>query len=315
MNEPYYHNKNRFMPSQEILSDWLNTNKGNLLKVEIPRLFVTDNFTSDKRRTLIAIIIELAALFLTFYGGYQAFLKKPVFSDAFFWPVVLSILFVLFDLIGIMFHSSDKKDKVIMNAKLKTIDDDSEKKRLYEKIKQVSYREFAGVMFLIISAFLKIFAVLNYSPVSNKAAPILIVIMSILYIVVVYIHIFHSGYFLSAYRVSKKMRLEERRWDEMDRSGLLSDANVNKPTIVVFDSTQEIPCDGGVNFRLSNQSIVLVNSQVNSTGQKSYVYQLESLGCMWDSDRTALINSFTDGQFRSSLVDACIKLQLAQAGV
>jgi len=315
MNEPYYQNKNRFMPSPEVLSDWLNTNKGELLSSEMPRLFVSDNYMLDSKRAGISLVIELAALALTFYGGYQAYLKNHVFSDAFFWPVVLSVLFVLFDIIGIMFHSSDRKGKVLMNAYLKITDDEFEKKRLYKKLKQVSYREFTGVMALIISAFLKIFAVLNYSPVSNKAASVLILIMAILYIVVIYIHIYHTGYFLSAFRVSKSIKKEEKIWDEMNHSGLTSELNVDKPTVVVFDSLQVIPCDSGSNFRLDAQSITYVTKQLNQHGANSFVYQLESMGCMWDSDRTSLINSFTDGEFKNSLIKACVKLQLSQAGI
>lgn len=315
MNEPYYHNKNKFMPSPEVLSDWLNTNKGELLTSDSPRLFVTDNYKLDKKRAGISLLIELAALGLTFYGGYQAYLKSHVFSDSFFWPVVLSVLFVLFDIIGIMFHSSDRKGKVLMNANFQITEDDFEKQRLYKKIKQLSYREFTGVMALIISAFLKIFAVLNYSPVTSKAAPVLILIMAILYIVVIYIHIYHTGYYLSAYRVASSIKKEEKLWDEMNHTGLPSSSNIDKPTVVVFDSTQEMPCDSGSCFRLNDQSISYVTKQLNQNGVSSFVYQLESIGCLWDSDRISLINSFTDGEFKKSLIKACVKLQLSQAGI
>lgn len=311
MTDPYYQNRNQFIPSQAVLNDWLNTKKSN--SPSKPGLFETVKYTEDAVWTFISLLVEIAALSLTFYGGYQSYLKSHNFSSAFLGPIIVVVLFVFFDVIGIMFHSSDRSQKTVIRSQIVYTHSPLVLASLYKKLGLYSGKQFLGVMSLIVSAILKILAVTILSPVHGRAAVPLILIMSLFYLVVIYVHIYHSGYFLAARRVSKKMRNEWDLWFNMNQRGLPTPLNVQTVNRVIFSSPQAMP--NGNSFQMGFQTITFIGRHQDSAGAVSFNYQLDSLGCMWDSDVVPLYSAFGPGLFQTSLLEACVQLQLSQLGI
>ena len=311
MTDPYYQNRNQFIPSQAVLNDWLNTKKSN--NPSKPGLFETVKFTEDAVWTFISLLIEVAALSITFYGAYQSFLKSHKFSDSFVIPVIVVVLFVFFDVIGIMFHSSDRSEKTRIKSQIVYTRDHLVLASLHEKLKLYSGKQFLGVMSLVVSAILKILAITILSPIHARAAVPLILIMSLFYLVVIYAHIYHSGFFLAARRVSKKMRNERDLWFEMKQKGLPTQLNVQGPNSVVFSSPEAMP--KGNSFQMGFQTITFKQRHQDNLGAVLFDYQLDSLGCMWDSDVVPMYSAFGPGHFQTALLEACVKLQLSQLGI
>jgi hypothetical protein len=311
MTDPYYQNRNQFIPSQAVLNDWLNTKKSD--HPSKPGLFETVKFTDDTVWTFISLLVELAALSLTFYGGYQNYLKSQSFSSAFLGPVIVVVLFVFFDIIGIMFHSSERSQKSIIRSQIVLTRNPLVLANLHKKLTLFSGKQFLGVMSLVVSAILKILAVTMLSPIHGRAAVPLILIMSLFYLVVIYAHIYHSGFFLAARRVSKKMRKEWNQWFDLNQKGLPTPLNVKGVTSVIFSSPQSMP--NGNSFQMGFQTITFLRRHQDTSGAVLFDYQLDSLGCMWDSDVVPLYGAFTPGHFQSSLLEACVQLQLSQLGI
>jgi hypothetical protein len=311
MTDPYYQNRNQFIPSQAVLNDWLNTKKSN--SPSKPGLFETIKYTEDAVWTFISLLVELAALSLTFYGGYQSYLKSHNVSSAFLGPVIVVVLFVFFDVVGIMFHSSERSEKTRIRSQIVYTKDPLVLANLHEKLKLYSGKQFLGIMALIVSAILKILAVTIMSPVHGRAAVPLILIMSLFYLVVIYVHTYHSGFFLAARRVSKKMHREWDMWFDMKQKGLPTPLNVQNVNSVIFSSPQAMP--NGNSFQMGFQTITFLSKHQDNTGAVLFNYQLDSLGCMWDSDVVPLYSAFGPGHFQSTLLEACVQLQLSQLGI
>lgn len=311
MTDPYYQNRNQFIPSQAVLNDWLNTKKSN--NPSKPGLFETVKFTEDAVWTFISLLVEIAALSLTFYGGYQSYLKSHNFSSAFVGPIIVVVLFVFFDVVGIMFHSSERSEKTRIRSQIVYTKSPLVLADLHKKLSLYSGKQFLGVMSLIVSAILKILAVTILSPVHGRAAVPLILIMSLFYLVVIYVHIYHSGYFLSARRVVRKMKKEWDIWFDMNQKGLPTPLNVQALSSVIFSSPQAMP--NGNSFQMGFQTITFKQRRQDNAGAVLFDYQLDSWGCMWDSDVVPLYGAFSPGHFQASLLEACVQLQLSQLGI
>jgi hypothetical protein len=67
MRNPYYPHPELFEPSLATLKFWLNTRKSRTIKGA--GIFETDRFIQDRNWFIIAFLIEIAAFFLTIWGG------------------------------------------------------------------------------------------------------------------------------------------------------------------------------------------------------------------------------------------------------
>ena len=175
-----------FKPSQETLLQWLNTRKNDSYK---PGFFSTNEYSKDQSWTIIAILIELAALVFTLYGGWAKYQINGKIG-ALITAGVIVFLFIAFDVIGVLLHSNDKKNKVINKNKLILVKSPVDRQALIEKIESKTPREIIGVFLFIISALLKIFAITQFV-VSGKGSIPIVLILPLFCLVVVYIHTFH----------------------------------------------------------------------------------------------------------------------------
>ncbi len=159
MQNPYYENNRQFMPSNETLYQWMKTRKTQ--STSIPGLFETIGFATDQLWAIIAVLIESAALILTTYGAWQIYLSNhilPIFVTA----IIVVVLFIAFDIIGIMLHGYESPRKVEIKNKLIAEKDLNARKKLIRELESITWRQFLGTMLFLLSGALKIVAIMYY---------------------------------------------------------------------------------------------------------------------------------------------------------
>ena len=310
MTSPYYPQPAEFKPSQEALLKWLNTRKPSA-EDELPGLFTTVKFSADQSWTIIAILIELMALGLTVYGAASLYQQNQS-KVSLFVAIIAVVLFVAFDVIGVLLHGSDRSGKVVTRSKIKITKNAAAKKLLINNAKKITNKEFFGVLFLVLSAIIKIAAVVLLFGALNATIPMFIVLF-LFYVVVVYIHVAHTGYWLSARQTARRFQREYNEFVQADIQGTA----VGKLAIdkKVFSSPHSMP--GGVDeFQNGRQRISFIDRQTDEHGNPLVTMALESRGIMWDEDVVALLSNFTPGtHFHKAVLDACILLQLQQINI
>ena len=292
MNSPYYPNERQFMPSRDALLMWLRTRKTDeKTKPTISGLFETVNFATDAGWTMLAILVEFGALFLTLYGAFGLYSQNENVGVLVLSAVAV-VLFISFDVIGVLLHASDRESKVLANRELRLSPDKHRKRELVSVISKITNREFFGVVFLFLSAIIKVGAIMLLG--FSAANLYVTVVILMLYFIVVYVHVYHTGYWLSARRTSKMLKREESEWSANE------DREIAQPQRFIFHSSKPMEKS---NFQLNRQEINFLNEKQ------------EPNGCFWDEDIVKLAGAFdTRSDFFRALIDACMRLQLIQLG-
>jgi hypothetical protein len=305
MQAPYYQNNQNFSPSAETLYAWLKTRKStSQIK---PGLIETIDYPRDLTWSIFAILIELSAFFLTLFGAWDIFQENHNLSRL-ITAIILVVVFIGFDIIGIMLHGQDKPNKVLLKSQATVEHDPIQRQFLLNQIDKITFRTFLGTILLCISSLLKIVAISVFF--KQNAGPAGIFVLIIFYIVVIYIHIYHTGYWWSARKVHKKIIDEFNAHQQNQRNGTPDPYEVTNPSIQLFSSP--FPMDNSQTTLQSNrQKIIFIKSGVDSNGTTVFDYQLTSQGVMWDSDVNQIL-AFNSHHFNQYLIDACINLQLVQ---
>jgi hypothetical protein len=306
MQHPYYQASQNFSPSQNTLGLWLKTRKTeNNFK---PGLIETVDYSRDLAWSIFSILIEFSAFFLTLFGAWRIYVAggKMIF---FITALIFVVVFIALDIIGIMLHGQDKPQKVLDKSHAAITYNPIQKGLILDKINSITTRTFVGVILLCISSLLKIIAISVFFKDSGLAGTI---VLMIFYIVVVYIHMYHTGYWWAARKVQKKINAEFLSYIQSQNSGTTNPFQVVQPQIQLFSSP--FPMDGGKKSLQSNrQTIDFLKSWTDNNGTSMFDYQLTSQGLMWDSDVNQIL-SYNSHNFNQYLIEACIRLQLSQIG-
>lgn len=290
---------------------WLNTRKPSD-NDQVPGLFTTVKFSSDQSWTIIAALIELMALGLTLYGAISLYQQNENTANL-FGAIVAVVLFIAFDVIGVLLHGGDRSQKVVNRSKVKISKDPAAKQILIAEAKKITNKEFFGVLFLVLSAIIKIAAFALLFGAINATIPMFIVLF-LFYIVVVYIHVTHTGYWLSARQVAKRFRREYNEYVQ----GKIMGTSENVPLLKdrkVFSSPNSLP-GGASEFQNGRQKVVFIEKNEDEHGNASFTLALESRGVMWDEDVVSLLSNFTAGShIHKAVLDASILLQLQQINI
>ena len=305
---PYYHNANRFKPSVTTLNMWLKTRKSKLgVK---PGLFETVDDTTDQIWTLLALLIEICAFALTVYGAWDRYCKGTKDPSVLILACILVFLFILFDYIGILLHSHDEPNKVILRSMIRITTDSTKLRTLYQQAEDISWRRITSYLLLFLSALLKIIALLQF--VSGNL--MVVIILTLFYLVVIYIHSQHTGYYLAHLSFIKSVAQEYKEWLSSDSKGTTSQFNVSQPDQIVFSTNAPILTGDAKVFQNGRQKICFNQKTVNEDGSVSFEYTLTTEGCLWDEDITTLI-SFFSSHVTMSIIENSIRLQLSQIGI
>jgi hypothetical protein len=305
----YYPQHQIFKPSQESLLQWLNTRKNDTDTSYKPGFFSTNDYSKDQTWTIIAILIEITALVLTMYGSWGRYQSNGKIG-ALITAGVIVFLFIAFDVIGVLLHSNDKKNKVINKNKLILVKSPVPRQQLIAQIESKTPREIIGVFLFIISALLKIFAIVVFFA-SGKGAIQLVLILTLFYLVVVYIHTFHTGFWLSEIKRRKMFKKDYKQWTTDTRNNVPSNFEVTSASVTQF--TSMVPMERDF-FQNGRQSIRFINKNEQRNGAVEFNYELESKGILWDDDIVSL-QTFFNHQFRTPLLEACTEMQLNQIGL
>lgn len=306
MQPPFYDMPMQFMPSQATLNAWLKTRKSN--SQNKPGIFETVDYAGDMAWAIGSIIIELSAFFLTLFGAWQIY-KQNHNTTMLISALVIVVLFIAFDIIGIMLHGQDNPHKVKLRSEMVITHAPAIKAHIAKKSKEISWREFLGMMFLIFSAILKILAISVFF--KSQSGMVAVLVLILFYLVVIYIHANHTGYWLAASNVKSRLKKDYNEFLENQRTGTPNPFLITGPQMVLFDSN--VPMGVSV-ANHGRQTIQLTGSNTAADGSSVFSYSLSSTGCLFDYEIVSMAASYNPS-FGAALIEACIKLQFLQLGV
>jgi hypothetical protein len=305
MRYPYYPHPELFEPSFATLKFWLNTRKSKTKKGA--GLFETDKFSLDRNWFIIVFIIELFAFIVTIWGGYAKMIsthKSKVFVTA----IIASSLFVVLDYFGVLLHHRGTDDRTIAKSRLNFEHDLVIIGQLKREAFSKTLYQFFGFLAILFSAILKIWALRGLN--SLFKGPLLAVAV-LFYLMVMYVHLKHTGYWYFAWKTNKRMKKEFKDFQKDRASGTPSQySSKNPPHRVQFLSyyklVDTISC-------LNERVRVKLLGSDNDTGTVKYHYEIICKGVLWDEDIVSVTQGF-DHNFQQDLYEACVNIQHAQLG-
>ena len=288
-----YPDAQSFEPSNQTRIAWYKTRKSSTAygPVHLPGLFSSDGFSTDQIFFIIAMIIELAAVVVTIRGGMM--MKTSIFIGS----IVVVILFLVLDYVGILFHHDQAGNKALWRNEILIPQEPGYLASLRMKLKKRTTKEDMGVVFLFLSGILKILAIVALN--NSFSNPFFIILFSLFYIIVMYIHANHTGFWLAEFSLQKKIKKDHQIWSE---------GNGNNAQIYVhqFSSPYNLGLTPGQTKRTNRQGLTCI-----SKDNQNYVFKLDSLGLMWDTDVAAMCMGLQT-QERAMLAIECLQLQLVQ---
>ena len=306
MRYPYYPHPELFEPSLETLKLWLNTRKSRTTKGG--GLFETDRFSSDRSWFLIALTFEVIAFFLTLWGGVLKFQGTNKVMPLLF-AIFASFFFVILDFFGVLIHHKGNDDRSNANSLLNFEKDPIVIGALKKKASsKFTSNQFWGFVCMLISAGLKIVALrVLLSFLKGVLTPVFI----IFYIIILYVHVKHTGYWYYAWKTNRRMKFEFSSFEKERAKGMPSEFSVKTPShSIQFTSYYlligEVVC---LNERVKIQKMY----SVDQDGKTIHQYKMFCIGILWDND-IVKITSEVDSSFQQDLYEACVKIQHAQLG-
>jgi len=303
MQHPYYSNPDKFIPNAASVNAWLKTRKNN--STNKPGIFETVDYNRDRNWSIASILIELAAFYFTFQGAYYTYKTNGNFNLVIV-ALVVVVLFVIFDVFGIMLHGQDKPRKTLNKSLYLVTSNPNEKLSIYNSLKETTWKEFIGFLLLSISAMMKIFALWFFLQVSNVQT---LVIFTILYILVIYIHSAHTVYWWPARQLKKSISKQSAKFEEHLSHNLPTNpANtIDGQNHYSFSFQSQCNLDQKEILGSSEGRVKVIN---NGNGN----YSLNVIGLLWDENIVSLAGQW-DNEYVSDLINACITVQLLQNNV
>jgi hypothetical protein len=296
---PYYEDPDKFTPNSESIQSWLKTRKNR--SSNKPGIFETTEYKKDQLWSWASILIELSALYFTLQGAFRTY--KQTGNIWIVWIALIAVLlFIAFDIIGIMLHGHDKPHRTIDRAMYLVHPDPAEKVKIYDRLKETTMREFFGILLLSISAALKIGALWYFLVMSNIQ---LLIVFTIFYIIVIYIHSAHTVYWWPALNLKISIRKQHKKWKEYYSKGLIT------PSENTIDSTNVISYPFHSNTTLNHTIQTCVEGRIKVIQEKSGEFILQVAGPLWDENIVHLCTQWGEKNL-DDLIHSCIKVQLMQ---
>jgi hypothetical protein len=283
-----------FKPNQ-IKELWLATRKETLQGTEHPGFFQTIGYTTDRNWVIISSIIELAAIFITIQGGI---IRGGWYLVA---AIAAVLLFVFFDYIGAKLHHSPISHKQEYKCKLALVDDDDNSQNIIigirSELNRKSQRKTGGTILIILSAILKLLALFLLGTMGF----VFLGIMTVLYILAVYIHLNHTGYFLAEISTRKEINKQHSRWREYNRlinTGDKAKAQNHKGANYVIPNIYEkntyINKKSLWDHRIEENKKINVGNHYLEFLRKendNYIYEIGTRGILTDNEVRRFLNS------------------------
>lgn len=259
-----------FQPTEDSRKKWLYTRKfeQKIGVLNFPGYYKTDGYSTDSFWFTLAISVEIVAVIITILGGFSKGLGFGIGS------VIIVALFVFFDVLGAkLVHKYVGEIQKIKNAILIESDINTIKGHLLNiSTLKTKFSKYLGVFLIILSSLLKVFAIF----ILNRFPLPFISIMVISYLLVIYIHIIHSGYWLAEYNLRKSFKKEYNLFALSKVSGNVNPENISKMRQMPF--TTNIPLSIDESLSSGAHKINNINSSVVSRGSRIFVYSPENNG-------------------------------------
>lgn len=307
---PNYPRPEEFQVRQETLQQWLKTRKNEDGGLN-PGFFSTTGFSKDQSWSILAIIIELIALFTTLYGAVIIYQANGKMIPALM-AVALVLFFIVFDIVGVFLHNNDKgervKKKIISLLEPNTVI----KIKLLKEINSRTPREIIAVFLFLMSAILKIYAILQFAGGGGRGSITLAAILTLFYLVVVYIHTCHTGYWLSEIKTQKQINKDYNTWVDSFTNQTEDGPNLSAQKSVTQFHTL-IPMTNS-HWQNGRQAIRFIEKKEREDGATNFKYELTSQGTMLDENIVTLSAPFPI-DFKRPLIHSCLDMQLNQVGI
>jgi hypothetical protein len=298
INYPFYASTNLFVPSPAALKAWFNTRKSN--NPFYPGVFDTIGYSSDLAWALIAIFIELLAAGVTLYGGAKISFMYAIIS------VIVVVLFIGLDIIGVMLHKSKQGEKCIhRNSAFVSKQLPVQEQHRVEANKLMA-SELLGILLIVFSAGLKIFGLMLFIGVSKSIGITVIALGTLFYVVVVYIHLNHTGFWISALSANRAISREFNQWSIDLTNGVIN----TSIQVINHQFTSAGKINGATTINSGRQVLTCTGNM-----EAGYHYTLTTQGLLWDQDLINICGLITDQILVMDLKREATRMQFMAAGV
>jgi hypothetical protein len=298
VNYPFYKSPDLFVPSPAALKAWFSTRKtGNPF---YPGVYDTIGFSGDLAWTFIAIFIELLATGVTLYGGAKISYMYAVIS------IIVVVLFIGLDIIGVMLHKSKQGDKCIHRNSAFVSKQPAVQDQHRADAAKLMPSELLGIILILFSAGLKIFGLMLFIGVSKSVGVTVVGLGTLFYVVVVYIHLNHTGYWISALSANRAISKEFIQWSKDLKDGVITAT----PQVITHTFTSSGKMNGPSTINSGRQVLACFP---NADG--AFQYTLATNGLLWDQDLLNLCGLLTDAVLVNDLKHEATRMQFMAAGV
>ena len=289
----YYQNRQSFEPSAAARTAWYKTRKQTTSygATHLTGLFGTVDSSLDTIWFSMAMIIELAAVIITIWSGLSRGLGTAIGAT------IVVALFIVLDYVGILFHTHLSANRTLWKNQILIPQTPQYLAFLKESLSMRTSKEDVGVLFLFLSAFLKVFAIVLLNAMFTH--PAMIIIFSIFYLIVIYIHANHTGFWLANYNFRRIVDLDYKQWSA--GNGGLAQIYIHN-----FQTPYSLQMKVG---DVRNVNCQTLTCQAFENGL--YSFQLISVGLMWDQDIATICMGLLH-QEKPVLAIECLQLQLTQ---
>ncbi len=205
--------------------------------------------------------------------------------------IIVVVLFLVFDYVGTVFTHRPIAERCRLKNIIHFTSDIGTKQGLRNELKKGTFIQAVGITLIFLSAFLKIIAILLLGSFNLM----FYVIMALLYIIVIYIHIFHTGYFFAELRTEKMFKKQHAKWANskmLAATGQIEEENIPykaQELKTPFISDIELNIKKGTPISIGKHSIELTDID-EKNNKPFYHYSLKTTGILLDDDIKLLIN-------------------------
>ncbi len=258
-----------FQPTSQTLRKWLSTRKTpiNFNGIQIPAYFSDTGNSADSNWFWIAVIGEVTGIIMTFYGGFRN-------GGVFIWLAMLGILaFVFCDFFFAVLLHRKKAVECELKSRRFIIGDSNKPEivKIQKELEQGKLLDFFLQVGIIFIGLFKTIAIVLLGVFNNIT---LYVPFLIIYLIVSYIHLKHTGYFFAYLSTEKGIQDDFKKFAEGE--------NLAK------SSTHSISFNTRLNGHMKHGSHEIVFDR-EENGE--FKYDIHIKGVLTDEDIIFLLNA------------------------
>jgi len=306
---PTIPNRFDFEPNKDALHLWLHTRKGekHYGMSDAPGFFTTEGFGKDQFWFMLAIFLEIVGVSLLISNGLG--LNDTVFAAI---AVIGAIAMFAFDLfLAYKLHRNHGR-KCYARNRAKVTDNSQEKNVILESLKKGRLVNILIVTGMILIAIIKLAGIVLMGQDFEHLA--IIAFLVIMFGIIVYVHVYHTGYYLYEVLTARAFRKQFSKYNEQAVSMEKGEPQFQAKTrsvpyygredLLGFDKDKKPRQE----LQGNKHKITKLEGQEKEGKQ---AYELETEGILIDEDiSTFLGQGGLDGEQQSIIARMCLDHQL-----